>query len=104
MSCLIGFHSVFLTDMVSIIMATNLGESKEFISTCFSLKVLILWAAASLLVIISIKKKSLLNRIGTPVAKVLVPAIGICVLYLGIKGTKSYNPKLGGRKVITKSL
>ena len=93
-SCLIGIHSIFTDDMVSIIMATNIGESKEFISTYFSFKVAIAWSIAALFYIIVLKKKVFPNKIARYVANIILTILCLCVLYFEYKGTESYNPKL----------
>lgn len=96
-SCLIGIHSCFTTDMVSIIMATNIGESKEFISTYFSFKVVIVWVSVILLFITVLKQKALLNKVVAYIADLLLLVICFSLIYLEYKGTESYNPKIYGK-------
>ena len=96
-SCIIGMHSCFTTDMVSIIMATNIGESKEFISTYFSFKLVIAWVSTVLLFIVALTQKALLNKVVVYVSDVLLAVICISAIYFEYKGTESYNPKIYGK-------
>lgn len=92
-SCLISINSVFSSDMVSIILATNIGESREFISTYFSLKIVVIWIIIILFFVVCLINKTALNKVGRYVAKVIISIVFICALYLGFKGTKSFRLK-----------
>ena len=93
-SCLIAINSVFTNDMVSIILATNIGESKEFISTYFSLKILVVWIIIILFFAACLINKAALNKMGRYAANVVIPIVFMCVLYLGFKGTQSFSLKI----------
>lgn len=93
-SCVIALKSVFSSDMVAIIMATNLNESAEFLTTYFSAAVVLIWICGFFLTSLLYKFRNNLNRLSSYFALPLTLLLLSGTIFFFLKGSESFRSKV----------